>query len=199
MENETFIPHKALAGANMKAEPLAIPDVILIQTKIFGDDRGSFSETWNQRAFRNAGIEAEFVQDNHAKSASAGTVRGLHYQAPPHAQGKLVRVIRGAILDVAVDMRKGSPTFGRSVSATLTAENAHQLWVPAGFAHGYAALEDNTEVLYKVTDFYAPECEGGVLWNDPDLAIDWPVDAGSAQLSGKDLKLPRFSDVASPF
>ena len=183
----------------MKAEPLAIPDVILIQTKIFGDDRGSFSETWNQRAFRNAGIEAEFVQDNHAKSASAGTVRGLHYQAPPHAQGKLVRVIRGAILDVAVDMRKGSPTFGRSVSATLTAENAHQLWVPAGFAHGYAALEDNTEVLYKVTDFYAPECEGGVLWNDPDLAIDWPVDAGSAQLSGKDLKLPRFSDVASPF
>ncbi len=183
----------------MKAEPLAIPDVILIQTRTFADDRGSFSETWNSRAFSEAGIEAEFVQDNHAKSACAGTVRGLHYQTPPHAQGKLVRVIRGAIFDVAVDMRKASPSFGRSVSATLTADNAHQLWVPAGFAHGYATLEDDTEVLYKVTDFYAPECEGGVSWNDPDLAINWPVDANSALLSGKDLKLPRFRDVASPF
>ena len=183
----------------MKAEPLAIPDVVLVETRTFADKRGSFSETWNRRAFRDAGIEAEFVQDNHAKSASAGTVRGLHFQAPPHAQGKLVRVIKGAIFDVAVDIRKGSPTYGRSVSATLTAENCRQLWVPTGFAHGYAALEDDTEVLYKVTDFYAPECEGGILWNDPDLAIGWPLEAASALLSDKDLKLPPFRDFVSPF
>jgi dTDP-4-dehydrorhamnose 3,5-epimerase len=183
----------------MKAEPLAIPEVVLIETRTFADDRGSFSETWNRRAFRDAGIDAEFVQDNHAKSASAGTVRGLHYQAPPHAQGKLVRVVRGAIFDVAVDIRKGSPTYGQWVGATLSAENTHQLWVPAGFAHGYATLEDETEVLYKVTGFYAPECEGGILWNDPDLAIDWPVDTTSALLSEKDLKLPGFRDFVSPF
>jgi dTDP-4-dehydrorhamnose 3,5-epimerase len=183
----------------MKAEPLAIPEVVLIETRTFADDRGSFSETWNRRAFRDAGIDAEFVQDNHAKSASAGTVRGLHYQAPPHAQGKLVRVARGAIFDVAVDIRKGSPTYGQWVGATLSAENTHQLWVPAGFAHAYATLEDDTEVIYKVTDFYAPECEGGALWNDPDLAIDWPVDTASALLSEKDLKLPGFRDFVSPF
>jgi dTDP-4-dehydrorhamnose 3,5-epimerase len=183
----------------MKAEPLAIPEVVLIETRTFADDRGSFSETWNRRAFRDAGIDAEFVQDNHAKSASAGTVRGLHYQVPPHAQGKLVRVVRGAIFDVAVDIRKDSPTYGQWVGATLSAENTHQLWVPAGFAHGYATLEDDTEVIYKVTDFYAPECEGGVLWNDPDLAIDWPVDTASALLSEKDLKLPGFRDFVSPF
>lgn len=183
----------------MKAEPLAIPEVVLIQTRTFADNRGSFSETWNRRAFRDAGIDAEFVQDNHAKSVSAGTVRGLHFQVPPHAQGKLVRVIRGAIFDVAVDIRKGSPTYGRSVSATLTAENTQQLWMPAGFAHGYATLEDDTEVLYKVTDYYAPECEGGIFWNDPHLAIDWAIDASAALLSDKDLKLPAFRDFVSPF
>lgn len=183
----------------MKAEPLAIPEVVLIQSRTFADNRGSFSETWNRRAFRDAGIDAEFVQDNHAKSTSAGTVRGLHYQAPPHAQGKLIRVIKGAIFDVAVDIRKGSPTYGHWVGAQLSVENTRQLWVPAGFAHGYATLEDETEVLYKVTDFYAPECEGGILWNDPDLAIGWAIDTAAALLSDKDLKLPPFRDFVSPF
>lgn len=183
----------------MKVELLAIADVMLLQAKSFQDDRGAFSETWNRHAFKELGIDADFVQDNHVKSLKTGTLRGLHYQAPPHAQGKLIRVIKGAIFDVAIDMRHQSPSYGKHVSATLTAENQVQIWVPEGFAHGYVTLEPDTEVLYKVTDFYAPDTEGGILWNDPDLGIAWPVDAEATILSEKDLQLPLMRDVKSPF
>jgi dTDP-4-dehydrorhamnose 3,5-epimerase len=183
----------------MKVEALAIPDVLLIAPRSFEDARGVFSETWNQRAFAEAGIATTFVQDNHVRSAAAGTLRGLHYQIPPHAQGKLVRVIRGAIFDVAVDLRRQSPTYGRHVGAILSAANTHQIWVPVGFAHGYVTLEPDTEVLYKVTDYYAPGSEGGLLWNDPALGIHWPADAASVVLSDKDTVLPRLGSVSSPF
>jgi dTDP-4-dehydrorhamnose 3,5-epimerase len=183
----------------MKVEALAIPDVLLIAPRSFEDARGVFSETWNQRAFAEAGIATAFVQDNHVRSAAVGTLRGLHYQIPPHAQGKLVRVIRGAIFDVAVDLRRQSPTYGRHVGAILSAANTHQIWVPVGFAHGYVTLEPDTEVLYKVTDYYAPGSEGGLLWNDPALGIDWPVDTASVVLSDKDTVLPRLDAVSSPF
>ncbi len=183
----------------MKVESLPIPDVKLISPKVFRDERGSFCESWSRRAFAAQGVDAAFVQDNHAVSSKAGTIRGLHFQAPPHAQGKLVRVLRGAIFDVAVDIRQGSPDYGRHVSAVLSADNALQIWIPEGFAHGYATLEPDTEVLYKVTDYYAPGSEGGVAWNDPALGIAWPIDPQSASLSEKDLQLPLLRDIASPF
>lgn len=183
----------------LKALALAIPEVILVTPAKFGDDRGFFSETYNAQAFRAAGINATFVQDNQSLSRQKGVVRGLHFQKPPHAQGKLVRVVRGRILDVAVDIRVGSPTFGRHVSAELSADNWQQLWVPAGFAHAFCTLEADTEVVYKVTDYYAPECDAGILWNDPDLAIDWPVDAADAVLSAKDAVLPRLADLGECF
>lgn len=178
---------------------LEIPDVVLITPAKFGDDRGFFSETYNELAFAELGIAARFVQDNHSLSRSKGVVRGLHFQAPPHAQGKLVRVVRGAILDVAVDIRRGSPTYGRHVAVELSAANWGQMWVPVGFAHAFCTLEADTEVIYKVTDYYAPECDAGIMWNDPDLAIAWPVSAAEALLSAKDMTLPRFSDFSSPF
>jgi dTDP-4-dehydrorhamnose 3,5-epimerase len=140
-----------------------------------------------------AGVTAEFVQDNHSCSVQPGTVRGLHFQIAPSAQGKLVRVLRGSILDVALDVRRGSPTYGRHVAVTLSAENGKQLWVPAGLAHGFCTIEPNTEVLYKVTDYYSPQTERGLLWNDPELGIDWPAEAG-AVLSDKDKVLPRFAE-----
>lgn len=183
----------------LKALALAIPEVILVTPAKFGDDRGFFSETYNAQAFCAAGIDATFVQDNQSLSRQKGVVRGLHFQKPPHAQGKLVRVVRGRILDVAVDIRVGSPTFGRHVSAELSADNWQQLWVPAGFAHAFCTLEADTEVVYKVTDYYAPECDAGILWNDPDLAIDWPVDAADAVLSAKDAVLPRLADLGECF
>jgi dTDP-4-dehydrorhamnose 3,5-epimerase len=183
----------------MQVEPLAIADVKLLRPRVFRDERGHFIETWNARTFAELGIPALFVQDNLAYSKSRGTVRGLHYQLPPNAQGKLVRVARGAILDVAVDMRKGSPSFGRHVSATLTAHGGEQIWVPTGFAHGYCTLEPDTEVIYKVTDFYAPGRDQGILWNDPALGIAWPVDAAAAILSDKDRILPHFATVDTPF
>lgn len=170
----------------MQVERLAIPEVIVLTPKVFRDERGFFSESYSQRAFAAAGIPDLFVQDNHAMSLETGVVRGLHMQAPPMAQGKLVRVIRGAIWDVAVDIRQGSPTFGRHVAATLTADNFKQIWVPPGFLHGYCTLEANTEVVYKVTSYYAPECDRGVLWNDPALGVPWPVDPAAAVLSAKD-------------
>jgi len=173
----------------MKATPLAIPDVILLEPKIFGDDRGFFFESFNQRTFEKAiNQPVNFVQDNHSRSMK-NVVRGLHYQIK-HPQGKLVRVISGAIFDVAVDMRQSSPTFGQWVSEILTAENAKQLWVPEGFAHGFAVLSDNAELLYKTTDYWAPEHEYCVAWNDPDVAIQWPIEQ-NPQLSIKDrLGLP---------
>ena len=176
--------------------PLALPEVLLITPKRHGDARGWFSETWSRKTLAEAGVDADFVQDNQAFNAKAGTVRGLHFQQAPHPQAKLVRVLKGAILDVAVDVRPGSATFGQWVSAELTAEGGEQLFVPRGFAHGYATRVDDTMLFYKVDGLYAPQTEGGVLWNDPDLAIDWGVGAGDAVLSDKDKVLPRLKDMA---
>jgi len=177
-----------------------IDGVLLFTPQKFGDDRGFFMETFNSQKFNNAvGQETLFVQDNHSLSAAVGTVRGLHFQSPPHAQGKLVRCTRGAIIDVAVDARSGSPTYGQHVRAELNPNNASQLWVPAGFLHGFSTLLPDTEVQYKVTDVYAPDCDGNVLWNDPDLNIDWGIDPSEAVLSGKDEAAPRFSDFKTPF
>ncbi|CAD5287893.1 dTDP-4-dehydrorhamnose 3,5-epimerase [Bosea sp. 62] len=180
-------------------EPLAIPAVVLIKPKKFGDARGYFMETYSAEAFAAAGIDAAFVQDNQSLSATRGVVRGLHFQGPPAAQAKLIRVLKGAIFDVTVDIRVGSPSYGRWCATTLTAEGAEQLFVPRGFAHGFCTLEADTEVVYKVDGPYAPETEGGIAWNDPELAIDWPVAAAEAQLSGKDAVLPGFAGFASPF
>ena len=176
-----------------------VPGVLVLKPRYFNDARGYFVETYNERAAKAAGIAAEFVQDNQAFSLQRGTVRALHFQVPPHAQAKLVRVLRGSVYDVAVDLRAGSPTYGRSVAATLTARRGEQVFVPRGFAHGYCTLEDNTEVAYKVDDYYAPDRERGLLWDDPALAIAWPVAAADAVLSDKDRKLPRFADFVSPF
>lgn len=176
-----------------------IPAVKLIAPRRFGDDRGWFSETWNQSALTNAGIEMTFVQDNHSFSAEQYTVRGLHYQAPPHAQDKLVRCTRGAILDVAVDVRPGSESFGQWVAEELTAENGHQLLVPKGFLHGFATLLPDTEVQYKCTDFYAPEADGGIHIDDPEIGIDWGFDTAKAVLSDKDKVAPFLADWVNPF
>lgn len=177
---------------------LDISGPLLITPQRFGDNRGFFSETYNARELAKFGIDEIFVQDNHSLSQKAGTVRGLHCQKPPTAQGKLVRVVKGSILDVAVDLRRESSTFGKHVTATLSASNWSQLWVPTGFAHGFCTLEDATEVIYKVTAPYAPEDELGVLWNDPALEIPWPESAG-AEVSAKDAKLPLLRDLVSPF
>jgi dTDP-4-dehydrorhamnose 3,5-epimerase len=174
--------------------PLALPDVLLITPKRHGDARGWFAETWSKRVFDEAGIRADFVQDNQAFNARKGTLRGLHFQQAPHPQAKLVRVLRGAIWDVGVDIRPGSPTYGRWAAATLTAEGGEQLFVPRGFAHGYVTLTDDTELAYKVDGLYAPDREGGVAWNDPDLALPWPLE-GEPVLSEKDQRLPRLKDL----
>lgn len=178
----------------MKVDALAIEDVKLLTPQKFGDARGFFSETWQQERYAAAGIPGPFIQDNHALSTQLGVVRGLHLQVPPSAQGKLVRVVRGAIWDVAVDVRHGSPSFGKFVAAELSAENWQQLWVPAGFLHGYCTLTETTEVIYKVSGPYDRSAERGVIWNDPDLALPWPVPPGQALLSPKDLELPRLAD-----
>lgn len=183
----------------MKVESLAIADVKLITPQKFGDARGFFSETWNATRFGDAGIDVAFVQDNHAYSATPHTVRGLHFQLPPKAQDKLLRVVRGSILDVAVDIRRSSPTFGKWVSAVLSAENWAQLFVPKGFAHGYATLEPDTEVIYKVTNLYAPDLDRGIRWDDPAIGIAWPEMGGAAQLSDKDKKLPLLADAQDLF
>ena len=179
----------------MEIEALAIPDVKLIRPKRFGDARGFFSEVYSRAALAAAGIGMEFVQDNHSRSAAVGTIRGLHFQTAPFGQDKLVRVTKGRILDVAVDLRHASPTYGKYVSAELSAENWTQILVPIGFAHGFCTLEPDTEVLYKVSNVYAPANDGGVMWNDPDLGIAWPVKAGNAVLSDKDMRLPRLRDL----
>jgi dTDP-4-dehydrorhamnose 3,5-epimerase len=173
--------------------------VRLIGTPRFGDERGWFAETFNARRLAGEGVTVPFVQDNHSYSREAGTVRGLHFQRPPSAQAKLVRVGRGRILDVAVDVRRGSPTYGRWVGAELSAEAENQLFVPEGFAHGFGTLEAHTEVLYKVSAFYDAEADTGLIWNDPDLAIPWPVSAEKAIVSRKDGELPRFEAFESPF
>ena len=179
----------------MKVTALAIPDVLLIEPQVFGDDRGFFFESFNQLAFNQAtGLDLQFVQDNHSKSAK-NVLRGLHYQLPPKAQGKLVRVVAGEVFDVAVDIRKDSPTFGQWVGKLLSAENKLQMWVPAGLAHGFLVLSDSAEFLYKTTDYYAPAYERSIAWNDPALAIDWPLLAGQAMLSAKDAAAPLLADA----
>lgn len=178
----------------MQVEDTAIPDVKILTPKKFGDHRGFFSEVWNERTLKQAGLVHRFVQDNHAMSAEAGTVRGLHYQLDPTAQGKLVRVVRGAVLDVVVDIRRGSLTFGQHVAVELSASNWHQIWVPRGFAHGYCTLQPDTEMIYKVTEYYSPDHDCGIFWNDPALGIDWPVAAEKAILSEKDMVLPLLQD-----
>ena len=179
--------------------PLEISEVQVIAPKIFRDDRGFFSETYNKYALADLGFTEEFVQDNNSLSRTPGVIRGLHFQTNPHAQGKLVRVTRGAIFDVAVDIRRGSPTYGRHVSRVLSAENWEQLWVPVGFAHGFCTIEPDTEVVYKVTARYAPDCDRGLLWNDPALGIDWPVAEGAATLSEKDKANPPLSELPEYF
>lgn len=173
--------------------------LILIECRRFADERGWFAETYNPVRLAALGIADSFVQDNHAKSGPVGVLRGLHFQRPPFAQAKLVRCVRGRIWDVAVDLRKGSPTYGGWTAAELTADNGLQLYIPAGYAHGYVTLEPDSEVEYKVSAPYAPQCEGGVLWNDPDLALPWPLPASGPLLSDKDQKLPRLKDLDSPF
>jgi dTDP-4-dehydrorhamnose 3,5-epimerase len=172
----------------MKSTPLAIPEVIVFEPRVFEDERGLFFESFNHKLFEAAvGYPVTFVQDNHSVS-SKGVLRGLHFQRPPFAQGKLVRVVRGAAFDVAVDIREGSPTYGKWVAETLTAENKKQLWIPEGFAHGFLALEDNTEFLYKTTNYYDKPSEGGIRWDDPTIGVKWP--AGSKLVSDKDGDLP---------
>lgn len=179
----------------MKATPTAIPDVMVIEPKVFGDARGFFYESFNQQAFNAAtGTNLEFVQDNHSRS-SKGVLRGLHYQLPPHAQGKLVRVVRGAVWDVAVDIRKDSPTFGQWVAQELTEYSHKQLWIPPGFAHGFVVLSDSADVLYKTTNYYAPQSDRGIAWNDPDLGIHWPDLGMEFVLSDKDQKQSAFKDA----
>lgn len=174
----------------MKATPTRIPDVMVVEPKVFGDARGFFYESFNQAAFNAAtGTAFAFVQDNHSRS-SKGVLRGLHYQLPPHAQGKLVRVVRGAVWDVAVDIRRNSPTFGRWVAETLTEDNHKQFWIPPGFAHGFVVLSESADFLYKTTNYYAPQADRGIAWNDPDLGIDWPNLGMDLVLSDKDRQQP---------
>jgi dTDP-4-dehydrorhamnose 3,5-epimerase len=183
----------------MKFERLAIPEVLLFTPARFGDERGFFSETWTARAMRDAGIDLPFVQDNHSMSQARGVLRGLHCQLDPHAQGKLVRVARGSIWDVAVDARHGSPTFGRHVAATLSAANWQQLWIPPGFLHGFCTLEPDCEVIYKTTGYYDRASDRAVRWDDPDLALPWPITADEVQLSEKDKVAPPWCEMTNWF
>jgi len=177
----------------------ALPGVLILTPARHGDDRGFFSESWNRARLEEAGINLDFVQDNHSFSAQKGTVRGLHFQSDPHAQDKLVRCGRGSLFDVAVDIRRGSPTYGQWIGEELSFENGRQLLVPRGFLHGFVTLEPDTEIIYKCTDYYAPDCDGAVRWNDPDIGIDWPLDGATPVLSGKDEAAPLLADFDTPF
>jgi len=183
----------------MDAKKLALPGLLLLEPRRFVDSRGYFVEVYNERTLAGVGITTRFVQDNESYSARRGTIRGLHFQLPPAAQAKLVRAIRGSAYDVAVDLRVGSPGYGHWAGATLTATGGEQLFVPRGFAHGFCALEPDTVVAYKVDDFYSPTNDSGLIWNDPTLAIDWPVGTDQPVLSDKDLKLRPFAEFQSPF
>ena len=178
----------------MKIVDTAITDVKIIEPAVFGDDRGFFFESFNQAKFNQAvGYDVAFVQDNHSRSAK-GVLRGLHYQLPPHPQGKLVRCVVGEVFDVAVDIRKSSPNFGQWVGVHLSAENKRQLWIPPGFAHGFLTLSEHAEFLYKTTDYWAKDCEQAIIWNDPSIAIDWPAFDGQPLLSEKDRLAPKLSE-----
>jgi dTDP-4-dehydrorhamnose 3,5-epimerase len=176
----------------MNVTPTELPEVLILEPKVFGDERGLFMESFNQKEFDAAvGYCVTFVQDNYSRSAK-GVLRGLHYQLPPHAQGKLVRVAAGRVFDVAVDMRRSSPQYGRWAGVELSGENHRQMWVPPGFAHGFLVLSDSADFLYKTTDYYAPAAEASVRWDDPDLAIAWPLDGQAPTLSAKDAAAPTF-------
>jgi len=177
----------------MKVSPTALPEVLIVEPRVFGDARGFFTESWNEQAFNKAvGADVRFVQDNHSRSAR-GVLRGLHYQLNPHTQGKLVRCVSGAVFDVAVDLRKSSPNFGRWQGVELSAENQRQLWVPPGFAHGFLVLTETADFLYKTTDYYAPQAEGCVRWNDPAIGIEWPDVGVAPLLADKDAKAPMLA------
>jgi dTDP-4-dehydrorhamnose 3,5-epimerase len=181
----------------MQVRRFEIPDVLLLEPRVFGDERGFFLESYNRAAFLAAtGNGPEFVQDNQSRSAG-GVLRGLHYQLPPKAQGKLVRVTAGAVFDVAVDIRRGSPTFGRWVGECLSASNHRQMWIPAGFAHGFLVLSDEADFLYKTTDYYAPAHERVIAWDDPDLAIAWPLEGRAPTVSSRDRQGPRLRDLSA--
>ncbi|CUK08543.1 dTDP-4-dehydrorhamnose 3,5-epimerase [Shimia thalassica] len=180
-------------------ESTALPGVLLITPARFGDHRGFFSESWNRQRMVENGVDIDFVQDNHSLSREVGTVRGLHFQSPPHAQAKLVRCGKGSLFDVAVDIRKGSPTFGRWIGEELSFENGKQLLIPAGFLHGFVTREPDTEIIYKCSDYYSPECDGAVRFDDPDIAIDWNMGDVAAVLSDKDTAAPFLKDFDSPF
>lgn len=183
----------------MRITPLPIPGLLLIDPARVGDDRGFFSETFRLDAFQQVVGPLDFVQENHSLSAQKGTIRGLHYQKAPRAQGKLVRVVKGGILDVAVDIRRGSPTFGRHYAVELSTDNWLQLWVPKGFLHGFCTLVDDVEVIYKVTDYYSREHDAGIRWNDPDIGIAWPFAEPDVHLSDKDKIAPFLRDIDVPF
>jgi dTDP-4-dehydrorhamnose 3,5-epimerase len=178
---------------------LEIPDVKILTPQRLYDERGFFSETYHRQRLAEIGIEADFVQDNHSFSSAKGVVRGLHFQIEPHAQGKLIRVLRGSIFDVALDIRRGSASFGRHVSTVLSAENWSQIWIPIGFAHGFCTLEPNTEVFYKTTAYYAPDSGCGIKWDDPALGIAWPVDPKEVVVSETDRSYSRFADLPAAF
>ena len=181
----------------MNVIPTALPEVLIIEPKVFGDARGFFMESWTEPKFNAAcGYEVRFVQDNHSRS-SQGVLRGLHFQLPPHAQGKLVRCTAGAVFDVAVDMRRSSPNFGKWSGVELTGENHRQLWIPPGFAHGFLVLSETADFLYKTTDLYAPQAEGSVRWDDPAIGIDWPTLGVEFKLAEKDAKAPLLADAKS--
>jgi len=182
----------------MECERTPLDGAVLLTPRRFGDDRGWFSEVWNRQTLTKLGITTTFVQDNHSLSVPAGTLRGLHYQSPPHAQAKLVRCTAGAVWDVAVDVRAESPTFGKWFGTELSAENGGQLLILEGFLHGFVTLTDNAEVQYKCSDYYAPECDGAVLWNSPAIGIEWPLQ-GAPVLSEKDAVATDFSDWETPF
>ena len=183
----------------MQIDKTKLPGVLILTPRRFGDARGWFSEVWNKETLARQGIVYDFVQDNHSMSATVGTVRGLHFQAPPHAQTKLVRCGRGRVFDVAVDIRVGSPTYGQWVGEELSADNGRQLLIPAGFLHGFVTREPDSELLYKCSDVYAPDCDGAVRFDDPQIGIDWGIDTAGAVLSEKDAKSPYLKDFQSPF
>jgi dTDP-4-dehydrorhamnose 3,5-epimerase len=183
----------------MEIEQTALHGVVILRPARHGDARGFFSESWNQKRMAEAGLHYDFVQDNHSLSAAVGTVRGLHYQTPPHAQAKLVRCGQGVLFDVAVDIRRGSPTYSHWVGVELSAQNGKQLLIPAGFLHGFSTRAPDTEIIYKCTDYYAPDCDAAVRYDDPDIGIDWGLDGAAPLLSAKDTAAPFLADVQTPF
>lgn len=183
----------------MQIEHTSLQGVVILTPARHGDARGFFSESWNKARMEAAGLHFDFVQDNHSVSAAAGTVRGLHFQTPPHAQAKLIRCGQGALLDVAVDIRRGSPTYGQWVGIELSAQNGRQLLIPTGFLHGFVTRAPDTEIIYKCTDYYAPDCDAAVRYDDPDIGIDWGLGAQPAILSDKDKAAPLLRDIDSPF